>query len=138
MDHGKLKQELMRDEGVRLHPYKDSVGKLTIGVGRNLDDVGLSPEEVNFLLDHDIDRAVSLARSFCIPRDFDALTDTRQRVLVNMAFNLGGKLWGFKNFREALRVHDYVRAAREMLDSKWAVQVGVRASRLADMMAKGE
>ncbi len=87
MDLALLKDQLRADEGERLKPYKDSVGKLTIGVGRNLDDVGLSTSEVDVLLTNDIDRVL---------RDLTkqmpwwvGLSDNRQLVLASMAFNMG-------------------------------------------------
>ena len=136
MDYDKLKKELTRDEGMRLYPYRCTAGKLTIRVGRNLDDVGITESEASLLLHNDITRAVEATRK--IVHDFDSLDDTRKRVLVNMCFNLGP--WGLRNIRkmlDAVKEPDYSRAADEMLNSKWAHQVGVRAIRLADMMRDG-
>jgi lysozyme len=136
MDREKLQQELIRDEGLRLKPYRCTAGKLTIGVGRNLDDIGINKVEAIMLLNNDIERSIEATRK--IVHDFDTLNDTRKRVLVNMCFNLGP--WGLKNFRNmlaAVKVRDYARAADEMLDSKWARQVGRRAERLAEMMRDG-
>ena len=136
MDHRKLKAELERDEGLRLKPYQDTVGKLTIGVGRNLDDVGISKAEADFLLRADIERAEFDAR--LLVSCFEQLTDARQRVLVNMAFNLGRpRLGKFRKFLAAVAAGDWHTAAREMLDSAWAEQVGDRATRLARMMREG-
>lgn len=131
-----LAVELIRDERLRLHPYVDTVGKLTIGVGRNLTDVGITQEEAQHLLHNDIARVtMECARTF----DFWAsLDDTRQRVVANMVFNLG--LDGVLEFRRmlaAIRARDYPAAADEMLDSAWATQVGARAQRLAVMMRTG-
>ncbi len=122
--------DLMRDEGLRLKPYRDSVGKLTIGYGRNLDDVGISEIESDILLDHDIRRAIAdLDRSLPWWR---GLPPPWQRGLANMAFNLGlPRLRGFKKMLAALEAGDGERAATEALDSKWAGQVGERAHRIA-------
>ena len=132
-----LKEELIRDEGLRLKPYRDTVGKLTIGVGRNLDDVGITKDEAMHLLECDIRRVkadLDLALSW-----WRGLDDVRQRALVNMAFNLGiTRLMGFKNTLAAIRAGNYVDAAKGMLDSKWATQVGERATRLAAMMVEGD
>lgn len=131
-----MRVELIRDEGIRLRPYKDSVGKLTIGVGRNLDDVGISAEEANRLLDADIDRAAA-ALDKALPW-WRGLSEVRQRVLLNMCFNLGiGALLGFKNTLAAIKAGRYEDAASGMLASKWAGQVGDRAKRLAAMMRTG-
>jgi len=135
MDRAKLKSDLVRDEGLRLKPYKDSVGKLTIGVGRNLDDVGISEQEASILLDSDILSAEnSLDNTLPWWRDLD---EPRQRVIANMAFNLGiGRLLGFRKFLTALERGDYLLAGKEMLDSKWSRQVGNRATRLARIMVE--
>ena len=136
MDKQKLIEELKRDEGVRFKPYHCSADKLTIGVGRNLDDVGITEVESDFLLANDIDNCVEeLTRTF---NWFDELSNVRQRVMINMCFNLGlSRLLNFKNFLEAVESKDYVKAGVEMLDSKWATQVGPRATRLKNMMIEG-
>lgn len=131
-----LRDQLIRDEGLRLKPYKDGVGKLTIGVGRNLDDVGLSLGEAEYLLDNDIRRATSdvVARiPWC-----HTLDDVRFAVLVNMSFNLGiGGLLGFTKALAAMEKGEWQAAANAMLDSKWRRQVGIRAERLARQMETG-
>jgi lysozyme len=131
-----LKDELKRNEGVRRFVYKDTVGKHTIACGRNLDDVGVSDDEIDYLLTNDINRVIA---------DLDqrlpwwrGLSEARQLVLANMCFNLGiGRLMGFKNTLAAIKVSDYSAAADGMLASKWAGQVGKRAHRLAKMMREG-
>lgn len=132
-----LKLELIRDEGCRLKPYRCTAGKLTIGVGRNLDDVGISNAEAGFLLDNDIKRTTDeLDAKWPKWRELD---DVRQRVVVNMAFNLGVKRFlGFTKTLAAIGSGDYEEAAKQMLDSQWAKQVGERADRLAKMMRTGE
>jgi lysozyme len=129
-----LVADLRRDEGVRLTAYVDSVGKITIGVGRNLTDVGISAAECEMLLAADIDRVMS---------DLDArlpwwrtLDEDRQGVLANMCFNLGiNGLLQFKTTLGAIQAHNWLAAAEGMMRSKWAQQVGPRAQRLADRMA---
>ena len=131
-----MRAELVRDEGLRLRIYKDTVGKLTIGVGRNLDDVGISKDEAYLMLDNDIQRTSdSLDKN--LPW-WKTLDEVRQRVILNMAFNMGiNSLLGFKNTLAAIQAGRYNDAADGMLASKWATQVGARATRLADMM-RGE
>ena len=137
MDRYRTKQMIKRHEGLRLKPYRDTVGKLTIGYGRNLEDVGISLEEAELMLEHDLDRAIQAAREV-IP-GFDELDEVRQAVLVDMAFNLGrAGLGGFRRCRAALALGDFERAASEMLDSLWARQVGRRAEELAEMMRSGQ
>lgn len=122
--------DLRRDEGVRLKIYRDTVGKQTIGVGRNLDDLGLSDDEVDYLLANDIKRCTAeLDTALPWWRD---MPEPRQRGLLNMAFNLGTPtLLTFRKMLTALRLGDGETAARHALDSKWARQVGARSSRIA-------
>lgn len=131
-----LEQELTRDESKKAKPYKCTAGKTTIGIGRNLDDVGLSDEEIRFLFKNDIARVCAdLDRE--IPW-WRSLSEVRQRVFANMCFNLGiNGLLGFKNTLAAVREGRYKDAAAGMLASKWASQVGDRAQRLAKMMEVG-
>ncbi|HEM7839658.1 TPA: glycoside hydrolase family protein [Burkholderia multivorans] len=134
-DRKQLIVELSRDEGRRLKPYVDTVGKTTIGVGRNLTDVGITDAECDLLLSNDIDRTVAwLDRNLSWWRQLDAV---RQRVIVNMAFNMGGSLLTFTNTLSAMKRGDYASAADGMLNSLWARQVGARATRLANMMRSG-
>jgi lysozyme len=131
-----VRAQLRIDEGVRSKPYRDTVGKLTIGVGRNLDDVGLRPDEIDYLLKNDIAESVAAARALF--QSFNRLSGSRKAVLVNMAFNLGQtKLAQFKRLRAAVAAKDFQKAAAEMLQSAWAKQVGARADRLAKLMEKG-
>ena len=132
-----LRDQLRFHEGVRLFPYEDTVGKITIGVGRNLDDRGLSVDEVNFLLDNDISLCESELDS--LHPEWRTLTEPRRHVLIDMMFNLGrSRLLNFRKFWAALKAGDYGVAADEMLDSKWAEQVGERAQTLAKMMRNNE
>lgn len=166
-DRAKLRAQLTRHEGRRLRVYRCTANKLTCGVGRNLDDVGirpaeqkalgitvasiirdgLTPAQSDALLDADID---------AVERDLDrelpwwrTLSDVRQRVLLDMCFNLGiGRrarpgapakgLLAFINTLTLIRVGNYTAAASAMCVSLWARQVGQRATRLADMMKTGK
>lgn len=136
IDLERLTKQLTIDEGVRYKPYRDTVGKLTIGVGRNLDDVGLFPNEVTLMLEHDIARSEHELETN-LPW-FRKLTPLRQEVLINMCFNLGWpKLSQFKITLKLIEGGLYAEAAKAMLQSKWATQVGQRAIRLAAQMEKG-
>jgi lysozyme len=128
----KLVDELIRDEGLRLKPYVDSVGKLTIGVGRNLTDVGISEAEAHVLLAADIMSAERVLDRFT--PWWRGLTEDRQRVMINMAFNLGLNLLEFRRTLAFIESGQYEKAADAMLESKWAQQVGPRAVRLAERM----
>lgn len=135
----KLIEELSRDEGRIPHAYQDSEGYWTIGVGHLIDrrrGGGLPDRIIDDLLLHDINRAIEdLDRVLPWWRN---LHPVRQRALVNMCFNLGWtKLCGFRRMLAALRVDDYEQAATEALDSRWATQVGPRATRIAHMLRYG-
>jgi len=140
MSRDALRLMLKRDEGSNVKlgrhiPYTDSVGKTTIGYGRNLSDRGLSMLEADALLEHDIDDAIKdvIARFPWV----EWLEPARQGVLVNMSFNLGiTRLAGFKRMLSAAQRGDYEAAAVEMLSSHWSEQVGDRALRLAEQMRK--
>lgn len=132
MNRMALKADLERDEGMRLFPYRDTVGKMTIGVGRNITDRGISATEAYAMLDNDISMAeIDLDRNYPWWR---ALPEPAQRALANMAFNLGiGRLSKFQGMLSALKAGDYQGAANEALDSSWAQQVKERAMRIADL-----
>jgi lysozyme len=135
-DREGLRKQLILHEGIRLKPYHDTTGHLTIGVGRNLTGNGITLGEALVMLDHDIDEAIA---GVCkrLPW-FDRLDGVRQRVLVDMAFNLGiGGLLDFVRFLRAMECGDYALAAEHMMDSEWSRQVGQRARRLAEMMRTG-
>lgn len=136
MNANELAAQLVDDEGVKLRPYRDPVGKLTIGVGRNLEDLGITRQEAMGLLSNDIARVeTELDRVFPW---WTQMSDRRQQVLANMCFNLGiDRLQGFIRMLAAMQVGHFDEAAAEMLSSKWAKQVGNRATRLATMMRNG-
>ena len=128
---------LTRHEGRRTHPYLDTAGKLTIGVGRNLTDRGLSGGEIDLLLANDIRMARAACRRL-YGDGFDAASMARRHALVSMAFNLGQtRLARFKRLRAAVLSEDWDLAAAEALDSRWASQTGQRATELAAMLRAG-
>ena len=138
MNLTKLEDQLIRHEGLVLDIYKDSVGIWTIGVGINLEHVGLRSEaEARYLLRSDI-VAIRAELEKAIPWIGD-LDEVRQRCLMDMAFNLG--VAGLMKFEKTLRLiaqGNLSGASQEMLRSKWADQVGQRAITLSRMMATGK
>ena len=136
IDRASLRGDLTRDEGVRLRLYQDTVGKWTIGCGRNLSDNGISQQEALLLLEHDIENAERDARKAC-PK-YETLSGTRQRALCNMSFNLGlTRLLRFRKMLTAIADADFETAATEALKSRWATQVGQRAVRIAALIRAG-
>ncbi len=137
MDKQRLFKQLRTHEGVEKFPYKCTAGYLTIGVGRNIEERGLLDDEIDFLLDNDINIAIDeVAATYDW---FFDLSEVRQRVIIDMVFNLGlPRFAQFKNMIAAIEAEDYMQASNEMMDSRWAQQVGLRASRLAEMMETDE
>lgn len=139
-DEIKLLKQLRLHEGVRDHAYQDSLGYWTIGVGRLIDKRkggGLSDEEIDYLLINDVKNKVrDLDKHLPWWRDLDPI---RQRVMIDMAFNLGiAGLKGFKNTLKNIQTGNYKAAKTGMLKSLWAKQVKGRAVRLANMMETGK
>lgn len=133
----KAKKQLILHESEELKLYKDTVGKYTIGIGRNLSDRGITKEESDFLFTTDYNLVIKeLDRNLPWWKNLD---EVRQRVLFDMCFNLGmTKLLAFRNTLEAIRTGRYDDAAAGMLNSLWAKQVKGRATRLANMMRTGK
>lgn len=127
---------LRKHEADRLYPYRCSAGKLTIGTGHNIEDNGIPQEVSDLLLKLDIKDVLKACRKkfpwFC------ALGETRRIVVASMVFNLGmPRFLRFKKTLNYLEAGQFDKAAVEMLDSRWAIQVGRRAVELSNMMAEG-
>lgn len=136
MDYVKAAAAIRRYEGFSKLPYKCPTGHLTIGYGHNLEN-GISEDVALFILQEDLTRAERAVKD-AFPWWWK-LDDARQFVLVDMAFNMGlAGLKGFKKMLTAVEQGDYQTAAKEMLASKWAAQVGRRAAELSKIMKKGE
>jgi lysozyme len=135
----KLLEMLKRHEGVRSHVYLCSAGYETIGVGRNISKsgMGLSDDEVNYLLENDILRVLKeLSSEYPWFNDLD---DVRKDAMIDISFNLGAtRLRGFRRALAAMEVANYTLAAKEFLDSKWSRDVKGRAHELASMIETGE
>jgi lysozyme len=132
MDRKRLIHTLIRHEALKLKPYRCSEGKLTIGVGHNLDDNGITEIEAIFILNNDLDSCEEQLRKFSW---FEGLSDVRQEVIINLHFNIGhSSFLGFKKMIWALENGDYLEAGEQMKDSKWFNQVGIRAEQLVDAM----
>lgn len=134
----KLFEMLKRHEGVKSHVYLCSAGYETIGVGRNISKsgMGLSDDEVDYLLENDIERVIKELSSE-YPW-FNTLDDVRKDAMIDISFNLGAtRLRGFKRALAAMEVADYKTAAKEFLDSKWSRDVKGRATELCYMIEMG-
>ena len=129
-------ERLEKHEGLRLKCYRCTAGKLTIGIGRNLDDVGISEEEARYLLNNDVERAEKeLLKSFPW---VSKIGKRRYYVLVEMVFNLGiSRFKQFKNMLAACERGDWDKAAEQALNSAWHIQVGKRAETLAKVLMEG-
>ena len=138
-----LREQLKVDEGVKYEIYKDHLGYPTFGIGHLIteddpehgepDGTEISEDRVNEVFESDVAKFVSEAK--ILFSDLDELPDVAQQVIVNMAFNMGRpRLSKFKNFIAGVNDRDWVRAAEEMMDSRWADQVGARATRLRNLI----
>jgi lysozyme len=157
-DREKLVEKLIQHEGLVLQVYQDSLGIDTIGIGRNLEDRGISKEELDDLdiptIDHIYEYGITEADAMVLAENdvqiveeellrahpcVDGLDAVRQLILVDMAFNMGvPRLCKFKKMWAAIHDEDFSTAAKEMLDSRWANQVKSRSTKLAHAMHTGE
>ena len=125
-----------KHEGLRLKCYRCTAGKLTIGIGRNLDDVGISEDEARYLLANDVKSAENDLLKAC--PWVSGISKRRYYVLVEMVFNLGiARFKQFKNMLTACENGDWEKAAEQALDSAWHKQVGKRAETLAQVLKEG-
>lgn len=128
---------LIRQEGCKLFPYKCTAGKLTIGVGRNLEDCGISEKEAFYLLNEDIKACHDDLDLYFFPHQFDMFPEQVQNVLMSMRFQLGHD--GFKGFKKmifAFKDENYHEATMQMKYSKWYRQTPNRAEELISMIEK--
>tara|TARA_R100001460_G_scaffold85792_2_gene127101 strand:+ start:1989 stop:2474 length:486 start_codon:yes stop_codon:yes gene_type:complete len=157
-DRDILIKKLVESEGLRLQVYKDTLGIDTIGIGRNLEDRGISKEELDWMdipsIDHVYEWGITEADAVYLATNdvqiveeelvrahpcVDRLDSVRQLIVIDMAFNMGvPRLCKFKKMWAAIECGDYPTAAKEMLDSRWAKQVKGRATKLANAMHNGE
>jgi len=153
-----LIEKLIAHEGLRLEVYKDSLGIDTIGIGRNLEDRGISKDELDWMdypsIEYVYSDGISEADAMYLAQNdvqivedellrahpcVDRLDAVRQLILVDMAFNMGvPRLCKFKKMWAAVHENKFDIAAKEMLDSRWANQVKSRAVKLANAMHNGE
>lgn len=128
-----LEKQLLDHEGYKPFAYRCSAGKLTVGIGRNLENKGLTLDESLYLLRNDIRECVE--DLWAIFPSFHNLSAVKRHVLIDMRFNLGAT--GFRRFKRmicAVEKRDFTLAAHEMMDSKWYGQVGNRGKTLRNMM----
>ena len=137
LTHIALAKSLLKiHEGFEAHPYKCTAGIWTIGYGRNLETRGITEDEALYMLENDI----KIAEDWLASRYpyYRALNSQRKAVLIDMLVNLGaGRFAQFLKMHHALHDHNYELAALEMLDSRWAQQVGNRAIELSKIMHSG-
>jgi len=151
-------EELIKHEGLKLQVYQDTLGIDTIGIGRNLEDRGITKQELDELdipsIDHVYEYGITEADAVYLATNdvqiveeelvrahpcVDRLDSVRQLIVMDMAFNMGvPRLCKFKNMWAAIHEEQYDVAAKEMLDSRWARQVKGRATKLANAMHNGE
>ncbi len=145
MNKSKLREQLKIDEGVKYEIYNDHLGYATFGIGHLVtpkdEEYGkklgtpVSETRVNQVFDNDVDKYINESKK--VFSNLEELPDEIQQVIVNMCFNMGApRLSKFKKFISAINNHNWELASKEMLDSKWATQVGERANRLSMRISK--
>jgi len=150
--------KLIAHEGLRLQVYKDTLGIDTIGIGRNLEDRGITKEELDWMdipsMDAVYEYGITEADAMYLAKNdvqiveeelvrahpcVEELDAVRQLVLMDMAFNMGvPRLRKFTKMWNAVHEKKFDIAAKEMLDSRWAIQVKSRSTKLAHAMHHGE
>ncbi len=150
--------KLIAHEGLRLQVYKDTLGIDTIGIGRNLEDRGITKEELDWMdipsMDAVYEYGITEADAMYLAKNdvqiveeelvrahpcVEELDAVRQLVLMDMAFNMGvPRLRKFQKMWNAVHEKKFDIAAKEMLDSRWAIQVKSRSTKLAHAMHHGE
>lgn len=136
IDLHRTKATILRHEGLRLKPYHCPAGKLTIGIGRNIEDRGITQGEAYMLLETDLDACVEDLKML-FP-NFEEIDPPRQEALVNMRFQLGGgTLRKFRRMVKAVKAEDWEEAKVEALDSSWARQTPQRAHEVAEVLRTG-
>jgi lysozyme len=130
-------EQLEKHEGLELKPYRCTSEKLTIGIGRNLEDVGISKKEAYLLLENDVKNVDQQIKTY-MPWA-TSLNPARYAALINFVFNVGiGTALKFENAMAALKASDFGTAAEELLDSRWAKQVGKRSTEISEQIRTGE
>lgn len=145
MNHTLLREELIFFEGLKYQTYNDSEGLLTGGIGHLIQpgdgftqpNQQISARIVEEWFCKDTALAIDRCKNIIGVDTFNSLDEVRQRILVNLTFNLGNRLAGFKKFIAALKAKDFVKAAAELKDSKWYVQVGRRGPITCNAMING-
>lgn len=128
-----LSNHIKEYEGFSRLVYECTSGYATIGYGRNVEQMGISKEEADVMLNNDIAQCLKELRG--IMNRFDELPDKAQLVLVDMCYNLGlSKLLNFENMLDAIDAGNWDKASQELLDSKYAKQVKRRATRNYELL----
>ena len=128
-----IKDLLIKHENIKNKPYDDATGKelkqgdaikgkITIGVGRNIQDNGLSEDEIIYLLSNDIERCITELKT--IFPNFDELPKNIRMALIDMNFNLGkSRFLTFKKMIQAVKNRNWKQMIKEMKDSHWCEQL---------------
>jgi lysozyme len=135
MNLDKLTAQLTKHEGFKTFPYTDTVGKLTIGIGHNLTDRGLTKSQIVAIFKDDVSEVTQFL-DLKLPW-WKSLDDVRARVLADMTFNLMGKILDFKGMLGAIQKSDWEDAAKHLENSLFYKQVGIRGKNLAHMLRTG-
>jgi len=135
MDYRKVKEMIKGNEGLRLKPYKCPAGKITIGYGRNLEDKGITVDEADNMLFHDVCEVLADLRCIFQEKVFSDFSEPRQHALIDMRYQLGfGGFRSFKKMIQAIQDDNWPEAIKQVKNSRYYTQVTNRANRVCDMM----
>ncbi len=136
MNLDRLRAQLILHEDYRDRPYVDTVGQITVGIGHNISAQAIAPDIIERWYTEDV--AEALKTCHALYPDFDVYDEVRQRVLLDLAFNLGiTKLRKFYATNAAIRRGQWDLAAIHLQDSHWFSQVKTRGPRLVRMLRTG-
>lgn len=139
----KLKDLMIKLEGFERHPYRDTMSKTSVGIGRNMDDVPLSDDEIDLMFRNDRNRAISAVVHWLGEYTYEALSEVRKAAFISMAYNMGEtRLRGFKDTKAKIKTavddNSWDAVCKAMLDSRWAKQVPARAEATIHMVLTNE
>jgi len=125
---------IIKHEGIKLKPYLCPAGKLTIGVGRNIEDNGISTDEAIYILKNDIKRCESELRE--IFDHFDLFDENKKTSLIDIIFQLGKPSFlKFKKMIRAIKKGDWQESVRELKDSRLCREVPSRCEDNSELMS---
>ena len=141
MNMDRLLESVKKHEGYRNKVYLDTLGKRTVGVGHLCvedwwdDNVEYEEKFLMDILQKDLQESIRGARELMEEHGCKDIDEKAEELLIEMVFQLGRTgVSKFRNMWRCLAEADYIGAAEELMDSKYAEQVPNRAKRNAKLL----